>query len=448
MGVTVALVIFVMLSLTLLLTTMLMYTKKEQAREQAEAADAAMQAYVKPAERELEAIKRLAAAADQNRQSVVTYQQQQFSNLMARVTGNGNATLADFNAQFAGQGLQESENVLGMVRNLKVALDAAQQQAATMQEELTIARAQAEAESQSRIQLQERHASTIASLNEQINQVRADADRYKALVDTAEGDMRSRVETIREQYEQQIADLNSRLEDATTSLAQLRDDNRALHERIQDALGSGITEDAQIDGTVVQLLNNDEVFIDLGRNDHILLGMTFDVYSSVSELRPDARGFVNPGKATVEVTSVGDASSTARVVRSSVGQAVVVGDLLVNPVYDPNKKYAFFVFGQFDLDGEDGPTDTETEMVKARIREWGGEIRDEFDGDIDFLVLGQQPQQPLPLPDRAPPAVVTDWLNRTRAYNTYMEHLERARSLSIPVVNQNRLLTLIGYYSR
>ena len=39
-----------------------------------------------------------------------------------------------------------------------------------------------------------------------------------------------------------------------------------------------------------------------------------------------------------------------------------------------------------------------------------------------------------------------DYQHRRRFYEDYNAYLQKAQKLSIPVVNQNRLLTLIGYY--
>ncbi|MFW5653876.1 MAG: hypothetical protein ACOC0P_07495, partial [Planctomycetota bacterium] len=228
---------------------------------------------------------------------------------------------------------------------------------------------------------------------------------------------------------------------------QLEQDNRTLIETVKSTRISRQSEADLADGEIVRVLQDDNVFINLGRSDQVVLGMSFDVYSNATELRRNAQGQIPQGKATIEITQVGETTSTARVTRSTPGRGVVEGDIIVNPIYDRDKSYSFFVFGDFDLDGENGPSDLETQLVKSRIRDWGGEVRDEFRGDIDFLVLGQQPTRPVQPPTNAPLVVWQRYENEVRFYTQYQDYLDKAESLSIPVLNQNRLLTLIGYYS-
>jgi len=287
-----------------------------------------------------------------------------------------------------------------------------------------------------RADLETSHQATIDALQEEIDRIQASADAYARQVAEAEESMEQRVERIRADQEDEADDLRNLLDAERTKVAQLTDLNRSLKERVNAVTISGRSEADLVDGRVARMLDSDEVFIDLGRKHNIVLGMTFDVYSNPTP----------PGKATIEVTRVDDATSRARVVRSTIGRAVVEGDILVNPVYDPDKEYSFYVFGDFDLDLEDGPSPQETDIVKARIREWGGTIRDEFTGDIDYLVLGMEPVEPSPLPPSPTGPQVRQYQQQKRLIDRYEALLEEARSLSIPVLNQNRLFTLIGYY--
>lgn len=448
MGVMIALVVFIMLSIALLLTSMLFYTKKEKALAQSRDDQAALEAYVRPAERERDDIKRLASLADSQRKSVVAYQRDETQDLMKTLTGDSDETREGFESRLSRvTGFEAgSTTVMGLLTSFENALASEQAMTATLREEKEEAERNQVAASEALANLQRAHEATLAAVNEDVGTLSSSVNDYSDKVQEAEQYMEERVNEIRAEYEDQISELTRQIEEEEARIAQLTDANRALKQRINSVTTGGRTEADLVDGRVARVMDNDEVFIDLGRSQNIVLGMTFDVYGSTTEMRPDARGNVPIGKATLEVTRVDTTTSTARVIRSTIGQAVVEGDIIVNPFYDPDKKYTFFVFGLFDLDRENGPSELETDVVKARVTSWGGELQDEFSGDVDFVVLGQQPDVPTPLRPGATPAEVRAYVAQRKFYDEYVGYLEEAASLSIPVLNQNRLLTLIGYY--
>src|SRR5690606_28782316 len=103
---------------------------------------------------------------------------------------------------------------------------------------------------------------------------------------------------IRGDYETQIAELERSLEAQRAAAAQLQDDVASLQQRIQGVKVSQYDEATLVDGEVVRVLDGDDVFINRGAGDNIVLGMTFEVYGSTREMRPDARGITPRGKAT------------------------------------------------------------------------------------------------------------------------------------------------------
>ncbi len=446
MGVLVALVIFIMLTITLLLLLMLFYTKADKEAQAREAAESAARDFIRQDERNRDDISRLKSEAAGEGKSVVIYLRDQIQSTMRKVAGNGNLSPARLGTQLEQLGMAEGESLTGLVTTLRTQLKDSQDQIASLESELNNAHTRLGEEVARREQMQSDQQATIASLNADIAATKQRADRYQAQVEQSEKDMDERVRKIRDNLEQQIASLTEQLERRDVTIAGLQDTVTSLNSRLRESTVSKIDEGQLTDGEVVRLVGNNEVFINLGSKQHIVLGMTFNVYGSTAEMRPDALGQVPQGKATVEVTRIGETTSTARIIRSTPGRAVVEGDLLVNPVYDRNKEYTFFVFGQFDLDGENGTSELETEIVNSRIKEWGGTIRDKFAGDIDFLVLGVAPTMPLqPRSDATPPEVLK-YRRERQFYEDYQNFIDRAEKLSIPVLNQNRLLTLIGYY--
>lgn len=446
MGVMVALVIFILLTVALVLTSMLMYTKKEQARRQMEEATAALQDFIRPEEANRDEFKRLLTA--RGRKSVVRHLVDESKAVMQRVSGKREQTLAALESRLDILGLGPGDVILDKLREGQEALTAQRIQSSTLQDSLDIANARVVDEQQRREDVEAATRQRIEGLQIDIDRIQAMADSYRQQVEDAEAAMDTRVRDIRGRYEGQIADLNSRSETDQDQIARLTDDNRVLKQRIKSVTIGTQDEGSLIDGYILNVLTRNEVFIDLGRKDHVVLGLTFEVFSDPTMIRLDSMGNRAPGKALIEITRITETASTARVIRSVPGQAVVDGDILVNDVYDPKKRYTFFVFGQFDLDNENGPSQRETESVVARIREWGGEIRDELTGDVDYLVLGRSPIKPPPLPLNPDPAQVRQWVAANRFYEEYQRYLNDARSLSIPVLNDNRIMTLLGYSNR
>ncbi len=446
MGVLVALVIFIMLTITLLLLLMLFYTKADKEAQARVLAESAARDFIRTEERTRDDIGRLKAEAMKDGKSVVIYLRDQIQTIMRDVTGTPNLTPARLKTQLEQLGMAPGESLTGLVTTLRTQLKDSQDRIASLEGELNTAHIRLAEEVARNEQLHSDQQATFASLNAEIAATKERADRYQAQVEQSEKDMEHRVGKIRDDLEAQIASLHEKVAQSDATVAELRGTVTSLRSRLKETSISSVDEGQQNDGVIVRLVGSDEVFIDLGKQQHIVLGMTFNVYGSTAEMRPDSSGQIPPGKATIEVTRISETTSTARIIRSTPGRAVVEGDVIVNPVYDRNKQYTFYVFGLFDLDRENGPSERETEIVNSRIKEWGGSVREKFGGDIDFLVLGVEPTMPLPPRPEATSAEVIKYRRDRQFFEDYQSLLTQAGHLSIPVLNQNRLLTLIGYY--
>jgi hypothetical protein len=175
-----------------------------------------------------------------------------------------------------------------------------------------------------------------------------------------------------------------------------------------------------------------------------VLGMTFSVYSDKSQIRPDADGNYPRGKATLEVINVGESSSTCRITSEARGNPVVKGDVIANPIYDPNKTYKFVVFGNFDANRDGAATALERQDINAMIESWGGKVADDLTGDVDFLVLGERPILPPRPSAESPFEIVQEFIRRQRDVERYDQLSARATATSIPILTENRLYTLVG----
>ena len=68
----------------------------------------------------------------------------------------------------------------------------------------------------------------------------------------------------------------------------------------------------------------------------------------------------------------------------------------------------------------------------------------DLQGDVDFLVLGERPVLPPRPGNDAPLELVQEYIRLDRIVQRYDRLLEQARATSLPVLNENRLYTLLG----
>lgn len=203
------------------------------------------------------------------------------------------------------------------------------------------------------------------------------------------------------------------------------------------------------DGKIVGILQGgDFVTVDLGYNDKVFAGMSFEVFDPEAGVVVDQDGALR-GHASVLLTKVEADTSVARIVRLERNAIIRPGDIIANVVYHPKKTYKFHVFGDFDIKNNGNPTLADRRRIEGMVSRWGGKLTDDMSFDVDFLVLGIEPQPPAPLDDSIiDPLKIQEHRELTELYNRYQELAGRALELQIPVLNQNRFLALVGYYER
>jgi hypothetical protein len=282
-------------------------------------------------------------------------------------------------------------------------------------------------------------------MGEQIEQQRAEVDTYRRQVQEATDNMDSRVAGIRADYEAEKSDLVGRLNAAQQTVLDLEEQLAKLRQTSRDVTLAPLPEAGLADGSILNVFPQDNyVVIGRGRADKVVLGMTFAVYSQGTTIRPGPDGTYPRGKAAIEVISIDQNSSRARIIGSTAGDPIVRGDIIANAVYDPEKIYKFVVYGNFDTNRDGIATPQERLNIEAMIDRWGGNVQDDLGGDVDFLVLGERPILPPPPPGTAQIELVREFVRLREVVERYDELLARAQSTSIPILNQNSLATLIG----
>jgi hypothetical protein len=278
-------------------------------------------------------------------------------------------------------------------------------------------------------------------LTDELAQVRAERDANRADRDAAIEALRAEFDARRLQAD---ADLTAERQQKATlerNLAEVQARFRAQQERFGGgSAGPGELSTArQPDGRVLTAIPGDEVvYVDLGRERGVTLGLQFSVYSAATGIPADGRG-----KAQIEVVSIYASSAECKIVRLAENEVILEDDLIANPVFDPERKLSFLVAGKFDLD-HDGITDSDgAAVVDALVTNWGGVITTELTALTDFLILGGPPPRPGTGSDMSREQTEHADTMR-REWDRYTELVATARSLSVPILTQDLLVNFLG----
>ena len=208
----------------------------------------------------------------------------------------------------------------------------------------------------------------------------------------------------------------------------------------------------QADGSIIRVPNSTSCYISLGQGDHLPAGTTFEVYDKadgVPALTADSLSENNMpiGKASLEVVKVGLNTSECRVIHAQPGRPLAEGDIIANLVYNRDTTFNFFVYGNFDVDGNGIATSQEGDVVKSLVTRWGGKVNDKISVSTDFVVLGKEPEVRPLTKEEQDDAILKDKFDKSvAAAKAYQDVINEAATYHIPILNQNRFMYYIGYY--
>jgi len=301
---------------------------------------------------------------------------------------------------------------------------------------------------------------TITKLQTDIAALNASRDDLTKTDQATLSDELKKAEDIRRQ-------LVLNLEDATSQIAKANREILELRMRIRNQGGKTDVAVGEPDGKVLSVNNaSGEVYINLGAKDRMKPGMPFTAYDPRTGVRfaTDAEAL---GNGSLEVIEVGPDTSICRITRTSSNRAIQANDLISNLVYhnDKTRQFRFTVFGDFDLDGDGVATAGERDRLITLIKAWGGQVDDDVTAQTDFLVLGTPPKGAMtstddtaapasaPATDPAASAPASGSVSgsvgeaRNKDQQRYEDLEIAAKTLAIPVLNQNRFLAMVGYYN-
>jgi hypothetical protein len=291
----------------------------------------------------------------------------------------------------------------------------------------------------------EAFAQRVESLVEQVRELEAEHAQYREQRDAQIHGVEARIADIEQESArdiQQQRSLNERLQ-------RERDEHKSRLDDLQAKLGALQIKPSPLitartgDGVVLTAkYGEDVVYINLGRRQHITVGMAFAVYPADQEIPSDGRG-----KGRIEVARIFENSAEC-VIREVFGRSMIVeGDMVNNPIYERDRSLTFVATGRFDLDG-DGLDDPDgAEAIKALIQNWGGVVTKAVTARVDFVVVGSAPPKPSSVKGTSPEAAERQAAVR-QVYETYAQTVEAAQALSVPILTQDVFLHFLGYAGR
>jgi hypothetical protein len=258
--------------------------------------------------------------------------------------------------------------------------------------------------------------------------------------------MEREFDTRRQQSDADLTQERRRSAELEEQLTQAQNRFTELQEKLGSLMAGpqALSTAREPDGSVITAIPGDEVvYINLGRNERLVLGLRFAVYSADDGIPADGRA-----KAQIEVVSIDQKSAECKIVDVSPNEVIVRGDLIANPIYDRNRAVGFVVVGDFDLDRDGRPDSDGAAAIESMIADWGGTIATELSGLTDFVVVGAAP--------RVPGAGTTDQsgtaaqasARQQQALDRYVGIVDAARALSVPMLTQEVFLNFLGYSGR
>ncbi|MGD2110370.1 MAG: hypothetical protein PVI86_13395 [Phycisphaerae bacterium] len=282
-------------------------------------------------------------------------------------------------------------------------------------------------------------------LGDQLAQEQAARAQYRA-------DRDEEIARVKREYEQRNADAERDLTAERERVSLLEERVTLLQTRlkaVQEKFGELMIGPEELstarreDGRVLTAMPGDDVvFINLGQKDRLTLGLRFAVYSAETGIPADGRA-----KAQIEVVSIASSSAECKIVRLAPRQVILAGDLVANPVYDPDRPLRFLVLGDFDLDHDGGVDKGGAATIESMIEHWGGEPVSELSALTDFVVVGRAPRRPRATPDSSADQSQRSEMMRQR-FEEYGQTIDSAKSLAVPIMTQEVFLSFLGFSGR
>lgn len=444
LGVGIAVTLLGIATLGLFVFSIIMWSKANAQEKRANEYESRTSEFISDGERNQDAVLRLKDQAKQGRKSLVSYLMASQGELMQRVTGASTDAAKDIDGKF-GEGAKGT-SILSAYKSAQTEIESLKKQVEQAKGDAERARQDQVAESTRVTAIEKSKNDALAAINKELDDYKGQVEQLRESINGYKLKLDERVQRITDEFGTEKSTMQKDLDNLQRDAVL----QKALITRMQGELKGkrfvGESEYALVDAQVIGLNSADgTATINVGRKDKLRVGLGFEVYSDAASIRPDDKsGEYPPGKASVEVVSMDDHTATVRILREKRGNPLVRGDVVANAVYDPKKVYKFVIYGAFDANRDGRATLLEADDWQAKITGWGGKVLPDLSGEVDYLVLGERPVLPPEPAATAPVEAVEEWLRVKAAAQRFDELFKKASETSIPILNENRLRTLIG----
>lgn len=298
--------------------------------------------------------------------------------------------------------------------------------------------------------LEEEFKGKLADLEKQVASIAADKDSLNKTKTAQIDDLSRNIAAKKDELTALSNQMRQQSETHQTSMAKYEETMRRQAELLAEYRSPGPAGTNELDiarqpvGKVLRAMPGDAiVHIDLGNRDGVKLGMTFSVYSFGKPVPVDGRG-----KSTLEVVSVGQHTAECRVVTPAPPDEPILEDDLVGNILLSRtraKKPKFVVIGNFDTDYDGTPDAAGYEKIIRFIERFGGQVVDEVDATVDYVVRGRQPEAPKATAEaRRDPMAPTAGRRAARDSIAYDRAVRQGVNLGIPRLSQDQFFNFVG----
>lgn len=438
-----------------LVFAILFYTKIEVAEQTAKNAAVQLDQFARPSERTGNDVIR--QMMQNSGQSVVAQLMDENGKLKQIITGGTESPIESINQQLTNL---DVKTLVPEIQRLRAEEQSAKELQDALNKKYESAAKRASDAETAKNRVETEYRASVDKLKAQLDKLEKDYDAFQAKANSEQKSIASQLAKVRDQFKDEQAKFAS----IENQLKSEIDVYKQRISRLESQHSGRVSQEANIDpstlvdGKIASILTEQNaVYIDLGQSSHVIPGMTFEVYDPKVGVVKDNEGNYS-GKATIEIINVFETTSVARVVRLPRTSEIFPGDLIANLIYDPELKFKFFVYGEFDLDKIGQLSVTDRRRVENMILKWGGILvsdasqqndNPKLTYDVDFLVLGEEPAFPsAPAEDEVDPTAIERHAKAMKRYEAYFGLVKQAKELSIPILNQNRFLSMVGYYKR
>jgi len=319
-GVVVGLVVFVIMSVLLLVLTIVFYTKQAEAVEARIEAEEQLSDYANRAQRNSDAYKAVEAQAQASGKTAMQHLIDQKQQIMTRVLGNPNASVDELQSTLATYAPgSPNASFATALRSLSGELQASRTEGQGYRDQITQLEDLVAEKNAMLEQAEDQRQQEVQAVRNLIATFMQDVQNYGVEVQETRQAMMNMVQELENTFDTEVDQLERTLDQLRTELA-LKESRLAEYQEIVNETRLKAKDPALlVDGRILDNATGQGlVYISRGRQDHITLGMTFEVYDDASMLTPEPGTLRMPrGKASVQVIEVGETTSTAKITRSS-----------------------------------------------------------------------------------------------------------------------------------